>query len=210
MLVEELDRVLDRDDVHRPAIVDVVDHRRERRRLTGARRAGHEDEATRLARELEEDLREAELRGRLDHPRHEAEGGGEAVALEIDVDAEAGDAGDGIREVDLPVDLEPLLLLGREDAVEKVPRLLRREGLELLERSQPAADAQQRRRARGDVEVRGVLVGNALEKRVDGEGLRRHASELSAGGVARFREAAGKSLFRGRRGTQAAGIPQGG
>ena len=181
VLVEELDRVLDRDDVQRPALVDRVDHRRERRRLTGARRAGHEDEAPRLARELEEHLRQAELLGRLDQLRHEAEGGGEAVALEVDVDAEAGDAGDGVREVDLAVDLEPLLLLGREDAIEKVARLLRRKGLEVLERRQLAAHAQQRRRARGDVEVGGVLSGGALEKRVDGERLRRHANRAIGG-----------------------------
>ena len=61
VLVEELDRVLDRDDVHRLALVDRVDHRRERRRLTGAGRARHEDEAARLACELEEHLGKAEL-----------------------------------------------------------------------------------------------------------------------------------------------------
>jgi hypothetical protein len=181
VLVEELDRVLDRDDVHRHALVDRVDHRRERRRLTGARRAGHEDEAARLPRELEEHLRQSELGGRLDHLRHETEGCGEAVALEVDVDAETGDAGDRIREVDLAIDLETLLLLGREDAIEKVARFLRRERLELLERPQPAAQAQQRRRARGDVEIGGVLGGGALEKRVDGEGLRRHAKRAIGG-----------------------------
>jgi hypothetical protein len=43
--VEILDRVFDRDDVPRIAAVDVVDHRRERRRLPGARGAGHEDDS---------------------------------------------------------------------------------------------------------------------------------------------------------------------
>ena len=176
MLVQELDRILDRDDVERLALVDRVDHGREGRRLTGAGRAGHEDQATRLACELEEHLRQAERLGRLDHLRHEAESRREAVALEVDVDAEAGDAGDGIGEVDLPVDLEPLLLLGREDAIEKVARLLRREHVEVLERREAAAHAQQRRRPSRDVEVGGVLVSGALEKRVDGERLRRHAN----------------------------------
>jgi hypothetical protein len=181
VLMEELDRVLDRDDVHRPALVDRVDHRCESRRLAGARRAGHEDEAPRLARELEEHLRQAQVLGRLDQLRHQAEGRGEAVALEIDVDAEAGDAGDGVGEVDLAIDLEPLLLLRREDAIEKVARFLRREGLELLQRRQLAADAEQRRRPRGDMEVGGVLGGGALEERVDGERLRRHANRAIGG-----------------------------
>src|SRR5690348_8768306 len=179
--MEELDRILDRDDVHRPALVDRVDHRRESRRLTGAGRAGHEHEAARLARKLEEYLRQAEILGRLDQPRDETEGGREGVALEIDVDTEAGDAGDGIGEVDLAIDLEPLLLLGREDAIEKVTRLLRLERLELLDRSEPAAHTKQWRRPRGDVEVGGALGGGALEKRVDGERLRRHARRAIGG-----------------------------
>ena len=45
--VQELDRVLDGHDVHRLGAVHDVDQRRERRRLAGAGRAGHEHEATR-------------------------------------------------------------------------------------------------------------------------------------------------------------------
>ena len=191
-------------------LVDRVDHRRERRRLARACRAGDEDEAARLLRKLEEHLRQAEVLRRLDQLRHEAEGGGEGVALEIDVDTEARDARDRIGEVDLTVDLEPLLLLRGEDAIEKVARLLRREGLELLERAELAAHTKQRRRPRGDVEVGGVFVGDALQERVDGEGLRRHASELSAAGVARFREPAGNHSVEGDARRNAAGIPHGG
>src|SRR6185437_6540718 len=101
--------------------------------------------------------------------------------LEVDVDAEAGDAGDRIGEVDLAVDLEPLLLLRRENAIEKVARLLGGEGLEVLDRGQLAADAQQRRRPRGDVEVGRVCGRGALEERVDGERLRRHANRAIGG-----------------------------
>jgi hypothetical protein len=125
------------------------------------------DEAAGLARELEKDFGKPELAGRLDQLRHEAEGSGERVALEVDVDTEAGDAGDRIGEVDLAVDLEPLLLLGGENAIEKVARLLRIEGVQPVDPAELAANAKQRRRPRGDVEVGGVLGGNALEKRVD-------------------------------------------
>ncbi len=50
--VQELDRVLDRDDVlgHRP--VHVVDHRRERGRLAGAGGAGEQDDPALLLGEL--------------------------------------------------------------------------------------------------------------------------------------------------------------
>ena len=49
--VQDLDRVLDRDDVLLPRPVDVVDHRGERRRLSGARRARDEHEAAMLLRQ---------------------------------------------------------------------------------------------------------------------------------------------------------------
>ena len=52
--VHELDRILDREDVVGAVAVDLVDHRGERRRLARAGRAGHEDEAARLHRELGE------------------------------------------------------------------------------------------------------------------------------------------------------------
>jgi hypothetical protein len=71
--VEELDRVLDGHDVVGPGPVDQVDHRRERGRLTGARRAGHEDEAARLLGELGECRRHPELLERLELGRDHAE-----------------------------------------------------------------------------------------------------------------------------------------
>jgi hypothetical protein len=45
VVVHDLDRVFDRDDVSPPGPVDVTDHRRDRRRLARAGRPGHEDEA---------------------------------------------------------------------------------------------------------------------------------------------------------------------
>ena len=51
VVVEDLDRVLDRDDVLLPRAVDVVDHRGERRRLARAGRAGDEDQAAVLLAE---------------------------------------------------------------------------------------------------------------------------------------------------------------
>ena len=43
--MQDLDRVLDRDDVLPPCAVDVAEHRRERRRLAGAGSARDEDES---------------------------------------------------------------------------------------------------------------------------------------------------------------------
>ena len=71
--VQELDRVLDRDDVlvHRP--VHVVDHRRERGRLAGAGGAGEQDDAALLLGEAGDDRREVELLDRLDVHRDRAQ-----------------------------------------------------------------------------------------------------------------------------------------
>ena len=64
--MEELDRILDRDDVVVPRAVDLVDHRRERRRLARARRARDEHEAARPVCESRKARRQSELLERLE------------------------------------------------------------------------------------------------------------------------------------------------
>ena len=66
LLVDDLDRILDRQDVVASRAVDVVDHRRERRRLARAGRARDEDETARLVREALDSGRQAELLERRD------------------------------------------------------------------------------------------------------------------------------------------------
>jgi hypothetical protein len=71
--LDHLDRVLDRDDVVLAGLVEVGDHRGQRRRLAGADRARDEDEAVVVAQELLQRVevgREPELRHRLDLLRH--------------------------------------------------------------------------------------------------------------------------------------------
>ena len=59
--VEDLDRILDRHDVRPARAVDAIEHRRERRRLAGARRAGDEDEPALLFGERLDARRQAQL-----------------------------------------------------------------------------------------------------------------------------------------------------
>ena len=61
VLVDVLDRILDREDVLVPLAVDLVDHRRERRRLAAAGRTGDEHEAARPLGERREHRRQPEL-----------------------------------------------------------------------------------------------------------------------------------------------------
>ena len=70
--VDELDRVLDRDDVRRRGLVDVVDHRRERRRLARAGRAGDQDDPALLVGQLADHRRQRQLLDRADPVRDRA------------------------------------------------------------------------------------------------------------------------------------------
>jgi len=74
--VHEFDRVLDREDVMGLRAVDLVHHRGESGRLPRARRAGDEDEAARLHREIAQRVRQAELLERSQLGGHVAEGCG--------------------------------------------------------------------------------------------------------------------------------------
>ena len=130
--VQELDRVLDRHDVVLPRAVDQVDHRRERGRLSRPGRAGDEDETARLVGELLERRRDAELLERLQLRRDHSEGSAETFPLEIDVDTKAGQSRNRVRHVQLPLDLEVLLLLRRHHAIEQPLSVLRAEPAELL------------------------------------------------------------------------------
>ena len=91
--MEELDRILDREDVLVPRLVDVVEQRGERRRLARAGRAGDEHEAARVVGEFVELRRHVELFEAADVGRDQPEGGRDALALEEHVDAEAREPG---------------------------------------------------------------------------------------------------------------------
>jgi len=121
--VEELDRVLDRDDVEGLLAVDLVDHRRERRRLPRTGRARDEDEAAGPVAESLDDGRDPELLEAEDLVRDLAEDRADGSPLEEDVAAEAGQALHAEREVELEVLLEPVLLDVRQDRVAELLRL---------------------------------------------------------------------------------------
>ena len=129
---------------------------------------GDEDEAARLHRELAQRRREPELLERPQLLGDVPERGRERVALEVDVHAEAREAGNAVGEVELAVDLEVLLLLGREDAVEERPRRVGHDLLLVRERSEVAVHADGGWRSRHEVEVRRAHLDGAAEQVVDG------------------------------------------
>jgi hypothetical protein len=151
--VEELDRVLDGHDVLFARLVDLVDDRSQRGRLAGAGRARDEHEPTRLLAEVVDDRRQAEVVDRGDDRRDQPERGAERRALEVRVDAEPGLAGDRVGEVDLPVRLQALALIVREDPVDDLAGVRGHQLRVLLERDEAAAHADHRLSAGGQVKV---------------------------------------------------------
>ena len=179
--VHELDRVLDRENVVAAGAVDLVDDRRERRRLTGTGRPGDENETARILGEAVQDVREVQLLERLDLLRNEPERRSDRFALVVDVDAEAREARHRVREVELTLQLEVLLLLAREDAIEERARVVRGERLEAFSAGDVPSHTERRRASDRDMQVGGAERDHLLEQVVDGSELWHCPStELSA------------------------------
>ena len=164
--VQELDRVLDRDDVllHRP--VHVVDHRRQRGRLAGAGRAGEQDDPALLVGQRGDRLGQAELVDGLDHDRDGAHHDRDRAALVEGVDAEAPEALDRVREVDLVLGLElGDLLRVDEHLQERVARVLGEQALGAGDRLELTVQTDER--VGGDLQVKvGALGRDEIPQRV--------------------------------------------
>ena len=78
------------------------------------------------------------------------------------------DAGNRMREVELAVDLQPLLLLAREDAIEKVTRVVRAHRGHAVEALQVSAQTHDGRRADRHVQVGRLELDHLREQLVDG------------------------------------------
>ena len=165
--VDELDRVLDRDDVALPLLVDLVDHRRERGATCPSRsgpvtRTRPRGRSASLAmtggRPRSSKVSHVE-RDLPDHHRH-------AAALLEAVAAEARQVLDAEREVELVLGLEPLLLVLGQHRVGQLQRVLGRSATS-IDRAvgDVAVDAQLRPLAGGDVQVGRVPLDHLLEQR---------------------------------------------
>ncbi len=169
VVMQELDRILDRDDVAAARGVDVADHRRERRRLARPGSAGAEDEAARLLGEQLDSLREVEV-GEVRHATGDhAEGEGDGAALAERVDAQARQPGSGMGDVELAgllEEREPRGVPAADDRQEllEVRLLERRPARHRKERTVVAHD---RRLPDLEVDVAGTGVDRVPEQRVE-------------------------------------------
>ena len=205
MGVDELDRILDRDHVPLDVLVDAVEHRGERRRLARARRAGDENQAARTVGEIGDDLGQVELLERLDLERNLPDDHRHAAALLEAVAAEARQAGDAEREVQLVFHLEALLLVLGQHRVGDLERVFGLEDRLDLGVLHLAVDAKLRANAGGDVQIRRAPLDDLLEEiaqveRLPGRGRRgRRRGWRRRGGRSRCGGSGhGKSVWAGR------------
>ena len=162
VLVDVLDRILDGDDVLAPLGVDLVDHRRERRGLAAAGRAGDEHEPARALGQVGDDRRQAELVEWLDLFGNDPVDGRDGAPLIEHVAAKPRHAPDAEREVELEGLLEAFLLRVGQDAVGErlgVGGAERRQ----IEDLQLPVHADLRRRLRRQVQVGAAVVDQRLE-----------------------------------------------
>jgi hypothetical protein len=143
-----------------------VDHRGERRRLARARGADHEDEAALFHDEAREHRRQAQVRHLRDVGGDVADHQPARALLPEAVDAEIAEPRHGLREVELLVLGQDLLLSGVQHLVDDLLRLIpiHQRGVDGHDR---ALDLDADRRARRDEEVGGLLLGHQLQEFFD-------------------------------------------
>ena len=150
--VEELYGVLHAHDVLVPGPVDLVDHGGEGGRFAATRRARDQDEPARLLREVLDGLRQPELFDAHYLARNGTEGGTQGAPLEVDVHPEAGAVRHRVAEVQLPLVLQALALVGGEEVVDQVARRVGCQGW-IIQRLYFAADANHGRQVGRNVQV---------------------------------------------------------
>src|SRR5205085_1701800 len=131
------------------------------------RRARAENQTATLLGDLLEHDRQHQLANRENLHRNDAENHADGAALLKDVAAKAAEAGDGVRDVDLVVVLEFLLLPGRHDRECHCDRVFLHEAFQLHERSELAVDADDGVRANLDMKVRRPAFRCDLQEVID-------------------------------------------
>ncbi len=177
--VHELDRILDRDDVILARLVDVVDHRAERRRLARARGPCHQHEPLVQGAQLQDERRQAQLFGGEDGRGYDPEHRSGTLAIGKDVRAEPGEALNLVGEVRIVALGELLAVHLRHDRPEELHDLGcgQRPGRR-IERLHVAVLAYQRRGPHAQVQIRRARGAHRVEQSIDRRSLA-HGSETS-------------------------------
>jgi hypothetical protein len=163
--VSSLDRILDRDDVLPAGAVHVVDDRRERRRLSGARGARDENESAVLLGQAPDAGGQREIPEVRDLARNHAESDRNGAALPEAVDAEPRQSlrrKCAVQLAGLEERLQPLRRLGANMLECELEVALGQLGL-ALELAETAVTADDRRTLHLEVDVTGAKLDGAAE-----------------------------------------------
>ncbi len=175
--VQHLDRVLDRDDVDRARLVDVVDHGRHGRGLARTGRTGDQDHPPGLVGQPPYHGRQPERLERRCARKHPAKDQADRPALAEHVDAEATEARDAVGEVGLVAGFELVgPVLGHDRKGHPLGVCRGHEGER--SRRQMTVDTDVWGRTDLDVEVGAALLHGETEQLVEIE----HALNIGAGG----------------------------
>ncbi len=153
--MDELDRILDRDDVTTPGIVDLVDQCRQRRGFAGPGLARNQHDTAGVAGEVVQYLGQAEIfqRGLFlgDDPEYRAD----AADMTEHIDPEASKFRDLVGEVRAVILLELRLGVGAHDLIQRLCQPVRIKCfLPLRQGGQRAVDPHSRRLSGQQMQVR--------------------------------------------------------
>src|SRR5712692_9985168 len=164
---EKLDRVLDGHDVVGLVRVDVVDHRGERGGLSRAGRSRHQNQPALVEGDLLQHQGEQQLPDGQDLDRDHSEDRADRPALLEQVDAKPAQPRHAISQVHLVGSFELVLLELVHDAEGHARDFLRRKTLAVLQRNQRTIDAEHRREARLEMDIRGSPTQRDLQDFVE-------------------------------------------
>ena len=182
VVVHDLDRVLDRDDVRPARPVDVTDHRGDRRRLPGAGRSGEQHQATRGIGKLGDHRREQQLIDRRHVRAHPTDRKADHPPLTEHVHAEPADPRHRVAEVGLVRELELLALVLGHDRDRRTDGVVRGQGRE-RGRLEPAVHTDERHVAGLEVQIARTHLDRMSQQPRDVQGL---DPSLSLGRLARL------------------------
>jgi hypothetical protein len=169
VVVDELDRVFDGDDVIGPVAVDVVDHRAEGRRLARARGPRHQHQALGQVTEGQDLLAQPQLLGGEDLAGDDPEHAPDALPIAEQVGPVASQPLQLVGEVGVVLLGELLAVLGRRDLLEHALQVARAERAVSLEaRLEAAVEAHHGDLVGAQVQVGGPGLGQNAEVLVDG------------------------------------------
>jgi hypothetical protein len=168
--VDELDRILDRDDVLAHRAVHVVDHRRERRRLPRAGGACEQHDPALLLGQFAHHRGQRELLDRADVVRDRPTRHRDHAALLEGVDAVARSTGDFEGEVDLVLlrEFGELDLVAQQRS-ERALGVIGAQRLDALVDRQLTVDTVERRRADLQVQIRALSLDELPQRSLDVE-----------------------------------------